>query len=100
MSNSSLDEKISKVEAIDLVQTDNNHLEHEVFKKTEDGVDFRTVGWPRASIIFLKVQFAIGVLGIPSALYTLGALPGSLLVIAWGALNTCLYQSKILHLQH
>ncbi len=27
---------------------------NEVFKKTHDGVDFRTVGWPRASIIFLK----------------------------------------------
>lgn len=26
----------------------------EVFKKTKDGVDFRTVGWVRASIIFLK----------------------------------------------
>jgi hypothetical protein len=26
----------------------------EVFKKTKDGVDFRTVGWPRAAIIFLK----------------------------------------------
>jgi hypothetical protein len=28
--------------------------ENEVFKKTHVGVDFRTVGWPRASIIFLK----------------------------------------------
>lgn len=28
--------------------------EFEVFKKTEDGVDFRTVSWPRAAIIFLK----------------------------------------------
>lgn len=28
--------------------------EFEVFKKTKDGVDFRTVGWFRASIIFLK----------------------------------------------
>lgn len=28
--------------------------ENEVFKKTHDGVDFRTVGWPRASVIFLK----------------------------------------------
>lgn len=27
---------------------------HEVFKKGVDGVDFRTVGWPRASVIFLK----------------------------------------------
>jgi hypothetical protein len=26
----------------------------EVFKKTSDGVDFRTVGWPRAAVIFLK----------------------------------------------
>lgn len=28
--------------------------EKQVFKKLEDGVDFRTVGWPRASVIFLK----------------------------------------------
>lgn len=28
--------------------------EHEVFKKTHEGVDFRTVSWQRASIIFLK----------------------------------------------
>lgn len=26
----------------------------EVFKKVEGAVDFRTVGWPMASIIFLK----------------------------------------------
>jgi hypothetical protein len=28
--------------------------ENEVFKKTHEGVDFRTVAWPRASVIFLK----------------------------------------------
>lgn len=28
--------------------------EHEVFKTTTAGVQFRTVGWPMASIIFLK----------------------------------------------
>ena len=28
--------------------------ENDVFKKTHEGVDFRTVGWPRASVIFLK----------------------------------------------
>jgi hypothetical protein len=28
--------------------------QNEVFKKTHDGVDFRTVGWMRASVIFLK----------------------------------------------
>lgn len=30
--------------------------DYEVFKQTTDGVDFRTVGWPRASVIFLKVN--------------------------------------------
>ncbi|KAH6679074.1 putative N amino acid transport system protein [Halenospora varia] len=62
--------------------------ENEVFKKTHDGVDFRTVGWPRATVIFLKVIFATGVLSIPSAMYSLGALGGALSVIGWGALNT------------
>lgn len=31
-----------------------SHDEHEVFKKLEGAVDFRTVGWPMATIIFLK----------------------------------------------
>lgn len=33
--------------------------QNEVFKKTHEGVDFRTVGWPRASVIFLKGRTAI-----------------------------------------
>lgn len=33
--------------------------EFEVFKKTTDGVDFRTVNWPRASVIFLKSLFYV-----------------------------------------
>ncbi|KAF9269444.1 hypothetical protein L218DRAFT_268596 [Marasmius fiardii PR-910] len=60
----------------------------EVFKKTKDGVDFRTVGWPRASLIFLKVLFATGVLAIPSAMATLGTVGGVLSLVGWGALNT------------
>lgn len=63
--------------------------ENEVFKKTHEGVDFRTVKWPRASVIFLKVIFATGVLSIPSSMYSLGAIGGALSVIGWGALNTC-----------
>lgn len=60
----------------------------EVFKQTEDGVNFRTVGWPMATVIFLKTIFALGVLSIPAAMYTLGAVGGSLSVIGWQALNT------------
>ncbi|EMC96057.1 hypothetical protein BAUCODRAFT_71260 [Baudoinia panamericana UAMH 10762] len=62
--------------------------EFEVFKKNTDGVDFRTVHWIRASVIFLKVIFATGVLSIPTAMYQLGAVGGALSVIGWGALNT------------
>lgn len=42
--------------------------EQEVFQITEDGVDFRTVTWPRAAIVFLKILFATGVLSIPPAM--------------------------------
>ncbi|KAL5116334.1 hypothetical protein ACEQ8H_005792 [Pleosporales sp. CAS-2024a] len=60
----------------------------EVFKDTTDGVQFRLVGWIKASVIFLKIIFATGVLSIPTAMYGLGAVGGSLSVIGWGILNT------------
>ena len=63
--------------------------EGEVFRKDSGSIDFRTVGWPMASVIFLKrrsfasldlliwlmsdvVMFATGVLSIPNAMYSLG----------------------------
>ncbi|ETS79873.1 hypothetical protein PFICI_07402 [Pestalotiopsis fici W106-1] len=61
---------------------------HEVFKKTEGGVDFRTVTWQRACLIFLKIQISTGILGIPGALYSLGAIGGGLSIIGWQILNT------------
>ncbi|KAL2216530.1 putative N amino acid transport system protein [Thermoascus aurantiacus ATCC 26904] len=60
----------------------------ELFQVTADGVNFRTVGWLRASVIFLKIIFATGVLTIPTSMYALGAVGGALSVIGWGALNT------------
>ncbi|KAF4420089.1 hypothetical protein F53441_14401 [Fusarium austroafricanum] len=60
----------------------------EVFKQGDGVVDFRTVGWIQASVIFLKVIFATGVLTIPSAMFVLGALPGAINVLGWQALNT------------
>ncbi|KAJ5800400.1 uncharacterized protein N7518_002468 [Penicillium psychrosexuale] len=59
----------------------------EVFKRGDGQVDFRTVSWIRASIIFLKIIFATGVLSIPSLMYELGAFPGAVSVIAWTVLN-------------
>ncbi|KAF2110970.1 transmembrane amino acid transporter [Lophiotrema nucula] len=62
--------------------------EFEVFKTGIDGVQFRLVGWPKASVIFLKVIFATGVLSIPTAMFSLGAVGGAFSVIGWGLLNT------------
>jgi hypothetical protein len=63
--------------------------EHEVFKKTADGVDFRRVTWQRATLIFLKMQIATGILGIPAAFGSLGAVGGALSVVGWQLVNTC-----------
>lgn len=70
------------------LKTTSSDDEFEVFKKTGHGVDFRTVSWQRASILFLKILFATGVLSIPAAMYTLGAAPGALLIVGFGMLNT------------
>lgn len=62
--------------------------EFEVFKKTADGVSFRDVGWFKACILFVKVLFATGVLSLPSALLSLGAVGGAISIVTWGAFNT------------
>lgn len=61
----------------------------EIFKDTPDGVKFRTVSWQRATIIFLKIQFAMSILSVPGALATLGAVGGALSIVGWEVLNTC-----------
>jgi hypothetical protein len=60
----------------------------EVFKRGDGQVDFRTVSWIRAGVIFLKIIFATGVLSIPSLMYELGAFPGAVNVVGWTLLNT------------
>ena len=81
----SLDHSDSNQEPVKPTSSDDGF---EVFTKTGHGVDFRTVSWQRASILFLKILFATGVLSIPAAMYTLGAAPGALLILGFGLLNT------------
>lgn len=69
--------------------SDEKREAHEVFKVTEDGVAFRTVTWQRATIIFLKIQFAMSILSVPASLATLGAVGGGLSLFGWDVLNTC-----------
>lgn len=90
---SSQDEKIVPHDGPRMVEYDpdtkdlSDDEKYEVFQKNAD-VDFRTVGWVRCSIIFLKVLFATGVLAIPTAMAELGAVGGALSVLGWGCLNT------------
>lgn len=65
--------------------------EQEVFQSEGGAVNFRTVTWQRLIIILLKVQIATGVLSIPSALGTLGAVPGAIVIVGWQAINTCAF---------
>lgn len=74
-----------------VTQTDENR---EIFHDTEDGVKFRNVSWQGATIIFLKIQFAMSILAVPGALATLGAVGGALSIVGWQTLNT--YTSVIL----
>lgn len=76
------------------VISDDELEKHEVFKRGVDGAEFRTVTWQRAVIIFLKIQVATGVLSIPSALYSLGAIGGGLLIVGWQIMNTCKWKKR------
>lgn len=63
--------------------------EAEVFGATGEGqVNFRTVGWIRASIFLMKQTFATGVLSMPSAMYYLGGVASPIFIIFWGLVNT------------
>lgn len=79
----------------------------EVFQETSEGVNFRTVSWQRATVLFLKIQFAMSILAVPSALGTLGAIGGALSIVGWQILNTCtspghefLYAISALRMHH
>lgn len=62
----------------------------EVFQRNVDGVEFRTVSWQRATVVFLKINFAMSILTTPNALGTFGAVGGGLSLAAWIVLNTCM----------
>ncbi|OAK93889.1 hypothetical protein IQ06DRAFT_90461 [Phaeosphaeriaceae sp. SRC1lsM3a] len=51
---------------------------------TEDGPNYRAVGWKGTTVLMLKTQIGLGVLSIPEVFHALGLIPGviCLLVIA------------------
>jgi hypothetical protein len=62
----------------------------EVFQSNVDGVEFRTVSWQQACILFVKFNFAMSILSIPGALAALGSVGGSLCIVGFTSLNTCM----------
>ena len=71
--------------------SDREHGEVEdlaVFKHTAEAVSFRTVSWPQASMIFCKILCSTGIMSIPSAFSSVGAVGGALIVVGFGILNT------------
>jgi hypothetical protein len=67
----------------------------EVFQRNVDGVEFRTVSWQRATVVFLKINFAMSILTTPNALATFGAVGGGLSLVAWIVLNTCMLTLQV-----
>jgi hypothetical protein len=61
----------------------------EIFQTQIDGVEFRTVTWQGATVLFVKIGFAMSILSIPGALATLGSIGGCLAIVGFTALNTC-----------
>ncbi|VUC25959.1 unnamed protein product [Clonostachys rosea] len=55
---------------------------------TEDGPNYRSVGWIATTILMAKSNIGLGVLGIPSAFQVLGLIPGVILILAIGGTAT------------
>ncbi|KAJ8114555.1 hypothetical protein OPT61_g3599 [Boeremia exigua] len=55
---------------------------------TEDGPNYRNVGWLGTSALMMKTQIGLGVLSIPAAFNTLGLVPGVLCLLAIGGITT------------
>lgn len=66
-----------------------NGESREVFQTGVDGVEFRTVTWQRAVVLFCKINFAMSILSTPEAMGSMGAAGGALTFVAFICLNIC-----------
>ncbi|KAL1846921.1 hypothetical protein Plec18170_008889 [Paecilomyces lecythidis] len=55
---------------------------------TEEGPNYRNVGWLGTVAIMMKTQFGLGVLSIPQVLDTLGMIPGIICLCAISSITT------------
>ncbi|GAD94188.1 amino acid transporter, putative [Paecilomyces variotii No. 5] len=55
---------------------------------TDEGPNYRNVGWPGTTVLMLKTQIGLGVLSIPSAFDTLGLVPGVIILLVVAVITT------------
>ncbi|KAL2812320.1 transmembrane amino acid transporter protein-domain-containing protein [Aspergillus granulosus] len=55
---------------------------------TEEGPNYRNVGWIGTVALMMKTQFGLGVLSLPQIFDTLGLIPGIICVCAIGSIST------------
>lgn len=55
---------------------------------SEDGPNYKDVGWMGTVVIMMKTQIGLGVLGIPSVLHSLGLVPGVLILLIVATMTT------------
>ncbi|KAM0418941.1 hypothetical protein ACHAPT_012099 [Fusarium lateritium] len=55
---------------------------------TEDGPNYRNVGWLGTSALMMKIQIGLGVLSIPAAFDILGLIPGVVCLLIVAAITT------------
>ncbi|KAM0787036.1 hypothetical protein ACM66B_006302 [Microbotryomycetes sp. NB124-2] len=56
--------------------------------ETKRGPNFTNVGWIRASVLLMKAQIGLGVLGIPQVFSTVGLVPGIILIVVIAIMTT------------
>lgn len=78
------------------IQDTENGESREIFQLGVEGVEFRTVSWQRATVMFTKINFAMSIFAIQGALAALGSVGGSLSIVGFTALNT--YRLKSLRI--
>ncbi|TIA90420.1 hypothetical protein E3P99_01565 [Wallemia hederae] len=62
--------------------------EENVFETHEGEMEFKTLKWPMAAIVMTKIQFGLGILSVPSAFASLGAVPGIIILLLMAAMTT------------
>ncbi|KAE8168224.1 transmembrane amino acid transporter protein-domain-containing protein [Aspergillus tamarii] len=74
---------------IDYIEKDQGPDQDAVFGEiTEEGPNYRNVGWLGTTALMMKTQIGLGVLSIPLAFDTLGLIPGVIVLCAIATITT------------